>query len=138
MVATAVQERTVAWENGCYSVKYLDPCDSEWQFSMDYDWRSDDDRAKRNHWTCAESPVGTLHWNHVRGIPDHGYHALFDHFGLDESDVSFDRAVAMSPADLVYIRRAKEVRDALAYKTIMNMRTGCRKGELADTFGKKP
>jgi len=145
MVAIAVVEQAITPDMGCYSVKYLDPCDDGWQFSMDYDWRADNDPGKKNRWTCAESPSNIIHWRFVRGIPDHGYHALLDHFGLEESDMwamyvscSALRIVTMSPADLVRIRRIKEDRDGLERKVIMNMRTGCPKGELADGFNGRP
>lgn len=145
--------RANAWL-GCYSVKYLDPDDDDWQFSMDYDWRMDADPARKNQWTCAESPTGTLHWAPVRVIPDHGYRTLLDHFGLEERDIwamnvssrsivrmaDFVRIqlMTMSPADLVRIRRMKEGRDGLERMVIKNMRIGCLEGELADTFEARP
>lgn len=134
----AMREQTRSIDAGCYSVKYRDPHDGYWQFSMDYDWRVDDDPQRKNQWTCAESPTGVPHWTSVQVIPDHAFHALLQHFGLEEGDVSLGQIAAMSPADLVRIRRAKEIHDGLAYMLIMNMRTGCPKGELADTFEARP
>lgn len=133
-----MREQARSSDAGCYSVKYIDPHDDDWQFSMDYDWRVNDDPMRKNQWACAESPTGVLHWAPVRGIPCHGYHALLDHFGLGEGDISVEQIVTMSPADLVRIRRAKEDRYGLERMVIKNMRTGCPHGELADTFEARP
>lgn len=133
-----VKKQAVIADRGCYSVKYLDPYDDDWQFSMDYDWRANDDPARRNQWTCAESPTGTLHWAPVRVIPHHAFRALLKHFGLEESDVDMRHILTMSPADLVRLRRMKERREGLLHKVVMNMRMGCQESELADTFEAQP
>lgn len=138
MFASVAQERALMPTDGCYSVKYLDPYDDDWQFSMDYDWRVNDDPARKNQWTCAESPTGTLHWAPMRVIPSHAFRALLDHFGLEESDVDMRQILTISPADLVRLRRMKEGHEGLSHKVVMNMRIGCREHELADTFEARP
>lgn len=132
---TTTEEQAKSPDAGCYSIEYPDPSDSDWRFSMDYNWRANEDTIK-NQWTCSDSPTGYVHWTLLRGIPEHAYHALLNHFGLKQYDVSLEQIMVAhpSPAYLVCIRRAKEVRDGLVYKIIMNMRMGCPKGELADTF----
>ncbi len=132
---TVMKEQAVGTDWGCYSIEYPDPADSDWRFSMDYDWHTKESPAK-NRWTCSESPISHANWRLLRDIPDHGYRAVLKDFGLDEYEISFAQLITThpSPADLARIRRAKEVRGGLAYKIIMNMRRGCPRGELADTF----
>lgn len=116
---------------GCYSIKYPDPFDSDWQLSMDYNWNSNP-RVKGNQWTCSESPVNIIHWTSLRWIPDHGLNALLDHFGLTREDLCLGVifVFGQSPAALVRTRRAKEQREGLERKEIKNMRLGCDPDEL--------
>lgn len=132
ITGAAVSERKI---QGCYSIKYRDPMDHSWQFSMDYGWCSDPITQKRR-WTCAESPRGFINWTLLTDVPDHGYRALLDHFGLKECDISFQEIISNnpSPADIMLIRRRKEDRDNLARKIVKNMRLGCPENEVADTF----
>ena len=130
-----MKDQAIKADAGCYSIKYPDFFDDGWRFSMDYDWRTDEHPVK-NKWTCSQSPVAHIHWMLLRSIPEHGYLALLDHFGLKAYDISFEQVIAThpSPADLVRMRRAKEDRYGFEYMVIQNMRMGCKKGELADTF----
>lgn len=130
-----MREQEISADKGCYSVEYLDPSDSDWRFSMDYDWHTDKN-PMRNQWTCSESPTSHVHWTSLRGIPEHGYRVFLEHFGLQEYDISLQEIMTVnpSPADIVRIRRTKEDRYGLERKVIKNMRRGCPKGELADTF----
>ena len=123
---------------GCYSIKYTDPSDNGCMFAMDYDWRPDG-TAKKNQWTCAETLAATTHWTMLRNIPDHGLHALLDHFGPTEHDVDTGAILKMSPAAIVRLRRAKERCEGLEPKVMMNMRMGCPAEEkLADNFEVQP
>ena len=126
-----------ARRQGCYSVKYMDPSDNDSIFAMDYDWRPDG-TASKNHWTCSQTLAGTIHWTIMPNVPDHGLHALLDHFGLTEHDVDTRAILKMSPAAIVRLRRAKERCEGLEPKVMMNMRLGCPEGELADTFEAVP
>ena len=116
---------------GCYSIKYKDPTDSDWIYAMDYNWQSDL-RDGKTKWTGSESPLGVTHWRTLRVIPDHGLQAILDHFGLTKEDFGMLLFLIydMSPADLVRIRRAKEQHEGLAYRIIHNMRRGCSHDEL--------
>ena len=121
---------------GCYSIKY--PSGTNSLFAMDYDWRVDA-TTKKNQWTCSETSSEMTHWIMLRGIPDHGLHALLDHFGLTEHDVDMRAILKMSPAAIVRLRRAKERCEGLEPKVMMNMRMGCPAEEkLADNFEVQP
>ena len=124
-----------AIREGCYSIEYRDPANPELRKAMDFDFFSDED-PERNRWTYSESPVGTTHWETFRQIPEDGYWAMLDHFGLMEDEMSIDSIVTMnpSPADIARIRRAKESRFGLERKVMENMRVGCPKHECADMF----
>ena len=123
-----------ARRQGCYSIKYMDPMDTDYMFAMDYDWRADV-TTKKNQWTCSETPLGTTHWTTLQSIPGHGLQALLEHFGLTERDVDTWAILRMSPAAIVCLRRAKERCEGLEPKVMMNMRMGCRAEEkLADNF----
>ncbi|GEM_PF-1512221 len=135
MFAAIEAKQVIVFGSGCYSITYPDPCDSDWQFSMDYGFVTAQNPEGKNRWTCSESPGNFCHWTSFRSIPDHGYRALLDHFGLEETDVSLEEAVTKSPADLTLLRRLKEDRGGFEPRVIKNMRIGCRKDELADTFG---
>ena len=122
---------------GCYSIKYMDPSDTDCMFAMDYDWRAD--ATKKNQWTCSETLSEATHWIMLRSIPDHGLKALLEHFGLAERDVDMQAVLRMSPAAIVRLRRAKERCEGLEPKVMMNMRMGCSAEEkLADNFEAQP
>lgn len=121
---------------GCYSIKYQDPTDSEWQLSVDFNWHTEQDMGK-TLWTCTESPIGTIHWTSLRTMPCHAVQALLDHFGLAREDfgVMLLTIFDLSPAILARMRRKKEEREGLGRKEIKNMRMGCPPKELfADDF----
>lgn len=131
----AREEQAKSAHAGCYSIEYSDPSDSDWRFSMDYN-RQTYEYTVRNRWTCSESPTSYAHWTFLQGIPEHAYRAFLNHFGLEEYEISLEKIMTVnpSPADVAHIRRAKEDRCGLERMVIKNMRTGCQKGELADTF----
>ena len=120
---------------GCYSIEYPHPNDSELRMAMDFDWNLAAG-SRRNVWTCSESSTGVSNWRTLTRVPRYGYEVLLDHFGLTEDDVAVDSIVRInpSPADLVRVRRKKECRYDLPHKVIKNMRVGCPEGELADNF----
>ena len=122
--------------SGYYSIRYMldDPVDRGLEFAMDYNWRKNSS-VSANQWKCSDTEVGTMHWMVRKSIPDHGFRALLDHFGLEEADVDMSVLVTMSPAHLAAIRRQKEMRLQLECKVLRNMRAGCPPNEqYADMF----
>ena len=119
---------------GCYSVLYTIPSDHGSIYAMDYGW------PYKNSWGCSETPIGPPSWYAFRQIPQYGYDAFLEHFGLAEDDMPMNTIITMnpSPADLARLRRAKEKRYGMPHLEMKNQRMGCPKDEMADDFEAQP
>ena len=122
---------------GCYSIRYMVDESAGLEFAMDFNWRPRPNSPK-NQWTCSDTEAGTIHWAPRASIPQHGYDAVREHFGLELKDVSNSMILISCPAFLAAMRRVKEQREHLPRKVIQNMREGCDLGDLcADSFDSK-
>lgn len=102
-----------------YSILYSDPEGDIFyaEHAVDWNW------MVPRQWTISNKEIGGG-WYPEKKLNHRAYRVLLEHFGLDYYEVSLERIIFMSPAELTAHRREKEEKYGLERKEIINQRLG--------------